>query len=61
MRTIDKFINRILLGDCVQVMGQMPSETIDLILYADERQKLDVLVPPEVYKGALDEEDEDLS
>jgi adenine-specific DNA-methyltransferase len=31
MKPIDKFVNRILLGDCVQVMGQMPSETIDLV------------------------------
>jgi hypothetical protein len=36
-------------------------ETLDLILYADERQKLEVLVPPEVYKGELDEEDDSLS
>jgi hypothetical protein len=36
-------------------------ETLDLVLYADERQQLDVLVPPEVYKGELDEEDEYLS
>jgi adenine-specific DNA-methyltransferase len=31
MKPIDKFVNRILLGDCVQVMGQMPSETVDLV------------------------------
>ena len=31
MKPINKFVNRILLGDCVQVMGQMPSETIDLV------------------------------
>lgn len=32
MKPIDKFVNRILLGDCVQVMGQMPSESIDLVV-----------------------------
>jgi adenine-specific DNA-methyltransferase len=32
MKPIDRFINRILLGDCVQVMGQMPSESVDMIL-----------------------------
>ena len=36
-------------------------ETLDLILYADERDKLKLLVPLEVYKGELDEKDEDLS
>jgi hypothetical protein len=36
-------------------------ETLDLVLYADERQQLDVQVPLEVYKGELDEEDEYLS
>jgi adenine-specific DNA-methyltransferase len=32
MKPIDTFINRILLGDCVTVMGQMPSESVDFIL-----------------------------
>jgi hypothetical protein len=31
-------------------------ETLELILYADERNKLGLLVPLEVYKGELDEE-----
>jgi adenine-specific DNA-methyltransferase len=31
-KPIDKFINRILLGDCVQVMGQMPSDSVDVIV-----------------------------
>jgi adenine-specific DNA-methyltransferase len=31
MKPIDKFVNRILFGDCVQVMGQMPSESVDLV------------------------------
>jgi adenine-specific DNA-methyltransferase len=31
MKPIDKFVNRILLGDCVQVMGQMPEASVDLI------------------------------
>jgi adenine-specific DNA-methyltransferase len=31
-RPIDNYINRILLGDCIQVMGQMPSDSIDLIV-----------------------------
>jgi adenine-specific DNA-methyltransferase len=31
-KPIDKFINRILLGDCVQVMGQMPEESVDCIV-----------------------------
>jgi adenine-specific DNA-methyltransferase len=30
-KPICKFINRILLGDCVQAMGQMPEASIDLI------------------------------
>jgi adenine-specific DNA-methyltransferase len=29
---IEKFINRILLGDCIQVMGQMPEESVDCIV-----------------------------
>ena len=29
---IEKFVNRILLGDCVQVMGQMPEESVDCIV-----------------------------
>jgi adenine-specific DNA-methyltransferase len=32
MKPIETFINRILLGDCVQVMEQMPSESVDFIL-----------------------------
>jgi DNA modification methylase len=32
MKPIDKFVNRILLGDCVKVMGQMPSESVDMNL-----------------------------
>ena len=32
MKSIDKFVNRILLGDCVTVMGQMPHESVDLIV-----------------------------
>jgi hypothetical protein len=36
-------------------------ETLDLILYADERSKLELRVPLEVYKGELDEEDKYLS
>jgi adenine-specific DNA-methyltransferase len=32
MKPIDKFVNRILLGNCVKVMGQMPSESVDMIL-----------------------------
>ena len=32
MKPIDKFVNRILLGDCVQAMGQMPSESVGMIL-----------------------------
>jgi adenine-specific DNA-methyltransferase len=32
MKPIDTFINRILLGDCVRVMGQMPKESVDMIL-----------------------------
>jgi adenine-specific DNA-methyltransferase len=32
MKPIDKFINRILLGDCTQVMGQMPNESVDVIV-----------------------------
>jgi adenine-specific DNA-methyltransferase len=32
MKPIEKFVNRILLGDCVQVMGQMPSASVDLIV-----------------------------
>jgi hypothetical protein len=36
-------------------------ETLDLILYADERSKLELRVPWEVYKGELDEEDKYLS
>jgi adenine-specific DNA-methyltransferase len=32
MKPIDKFINRILLGDCVNVMGQMPEESVDCIV-----------------------------
>jgi proteasome lid subunit RPN8/RPN11 len=31
-KPLDKFINRILLGDCVQVMGQMPSDSVDVIV-----------------------------
>ena len=31
MKPINKFVNRILLGDCVQVMGQMPSESVDMV------------------------------
>ena len=30
-------------------------ETLDLILYADERNKLELQVPLEVYKGELEE------
>ncbi len=36
-------------------------ETLDLVLYADERQQLYIEVPLEVYKGDLDEDDEYLS
>ncbi len=32
MKPIDKFVNRILLGDCVQAMGHMPKESVDLIV-----------------------------
>ena len=32
MKPIEKFTNRILLGDCIQVMGQMPMESVDCIL-----------------------------
>jgi adenine-specific DNA-methyltransferase len=32
MKPIDTFINRILLGDCVKAMGQMPKESVDLIV-----------------------------
>jgi adenine-specific DNA-methyltransferase len=31
-KPIEKFVNRILLGDCVQVMGQMPKESVDCIV-----------------------------
>jgi hypothetical protein len=31
VKTIDKFINRILLGDCVTVMEQMPEASVDFI------------------------------
>jgi adenine-specific DNA-methyltransferase len=29
---IEKFVNRILLGDCVKVMQEMPAESVDLIV-----------------------------
>ena len=32
MKPIHKFINRILLGDCVQAMGQMPEASVDCIV-----------------------------
>ena len=32
MRPIETFVNRILLGDCVQVLGQMPPASVDCIL-----------------------------
>jgi adenine-specific DNA-methyltransferase len=32
MKPIETFVNRILLGDCVQVMAQMPHESVDLIV-----------------------------
>jgi site-specific DNA-methyltransferase (adenine-specific) len=32
MRPIEKFANRILLGDCVKVMGQMPEASVDCVL-----------------------------
>jgi adenine-specific DNA-methyltransferase len=32
MKPIDTFLNRILLGDCVRVMGQMPEESVDCIV-----------------------------
>ena len=32
MKPIENFVNRILLGDCVQVLGQMPPSSVDCIL-----------------------------
>jgi adenine-specific DNA-methyltransferase len=32
MKPIETFVNRILLGDCVKVMGQMPSSSVDVIV-----------------------------
>jgi adenine-specific DNA-methyltransferase len=32
MKPIEKFVNRILLGDCVKVMREMPRESVDLVL-----------------------------
>ena len=31
MKPIEKFVNRILLGDCVKVMQEIPAESVDLI------------------------------
>src|SRR5947199_2755240 len=31
MKPISSFVNRILLGDCVAVMGRMPPESVDFI------------------------------
>ena len=32
MKPIEKFVNRILLGDCIQVMGQMPEASVDAVI-----------------------------
>jgi adenine-specific DNA-methyltransferase len=32
MKSIEKFVNRILLGDCIQVMRQIPEESVDCIV-----------------------------
>ena len=32
--TIEKFINRTLIGDCIEQMNKLPAESIDLI-FAD--------------------------
>jgi adenine-specific DNA-methyltransferase len=32
MKPIETFVNRILLGDCIQVMGQIPEESVDCIV-----------------------------
>ena len=32
MRTIDHFTNQILRGDCISVMAEMPSTSIDFVL-----------------------------
>ena len=32
MRHIDVFVNRIICGDCIPVMKQMPSNSVDLVV-----------------------------
>lgn len=32
MKTIKSFLNRIVCGDCIEVMSQMPAESIDLVV-----------------------------
>lgn len=32
MKPIEDFINRIICGDCIQVMSHMPSESVDLVI-----------------------------
>lgn len=51
--TIDEWYNRVILGDCLEVLRQMPSNLVDLIItsppYADSRKKTYGGITPEHY------------
>ena len=49
----DLYLNKIICGDCVQVMREMPDNCVDLVItsppYADNRKKTYGGVPPDKY------------
>ncbi len=53
MKTLDNYINKIIHGDCLSVMHEMPSNSVDLIVtsppYADSRRNTYGGVHPDLY------------
>ena len=49
MKEIDKFKNRILCGDCLDIMAEIPDNSIDMVLcdlpYGTTQNKWDSIIP----------------